>query len=125
MIVPKRARGGASLAGGSRKRSFGTIIRAAIGVFAKLEITNVAGTKRVKGVISELEQSHGDAIASLRLLSKSCVPRMRAYVAAGDDVEAAIQRARDEHMPLMDITDDGDLPTDGEIQGLPVQPGLW
>ena len=42
-----------------RKRSFGTIVRAAIGVFAKLEITNVAGTKRVKGVISELEQSHG------------------------------------------------------------------
>ena len=96
--------------------------------WTRREIGQTKTTKHSKACanrLAELEQSHGDAIASLRLLSKSCVPRMRAYVAAGDDVEAAIQRARDEHMPLMDITDDGDLPTDGEIQGLPVQPGLW
>jgi hypothetical protein len=76
--------------------------------------------------LAELEQTHGDAIAALKLLGKSSVPRMRAYVAAGDDVEAAIQRARDEHMPaLMGIADDGEVPPDGEIEGLPVQPGLW
>lgn len=42
-----------------RKRSFSTIVRASTGVFAKLELTNWAGTKRVKAVIKELEQSHG------------------------------------------------------------------
>ena len=42
-----------------RKRSFGTIVRASTGVFARLELKNMAGTKRVKAVIKELEGSHG------------------------------------------------------------------
>ena len=42
-----------------RARSFATLVRAAGGVFERLELTNWTKTSRSKAVIKELEQSRG------------------------------------------------------------------
>lgn len=42
-----------------RIRSFSTLIRAAAGIFAKLELPNLLASKRVKAVVKELEKKHG------------------------------------------------------------------